>query len=64
MNDLIKKGIGQKALERVLRKLGQKKVQSGKYTMVVDPMNSSRLLSPMMSALNGLGFDNRKTLSY
>ena len=51
MNDLIKKGIGQKALERVLRKLGQKKVQSGKYTMVVDPMNSIRLLSPMMSAL-------------
>ncbi|MCF2707885.1 TldD/PmbA family protein [Bacteroides pyogenes] len=53
IDDLIKKGIGQKALERVLRKLGQKKVQSGKYTMVVDPMNTGRLLGPLMSALNG-----------
>ena len=61
MNDLIKKGIGQKALERVLRKLGQKKVQSGKYTMVVDPMNSSRLLSPMMSALNGSALQQKNS---
>lgn len=53
IDDLIKKGIGQKAWERVLRKLGQKKVQSGKYTMVVDPMNTGRLLGPLMSALNG-----------
>ena len=61
MNDLIKKGIGQKALERVLRKLGQKKVQSGKYTMVVDPMNSSRLLSPVMSALNGSALQQKNS---
>ena len=38
---LVKSGVGTKALERVLRKLGQKKVASGKYTMVVDPMNAS-----------------------
>lgn len=61
IDDLIKKGIGQKALERVLRKLGQKKVQSGKYTMVVDPMNSSRLLSPMMSALNGSALQQKNS---
>lgn len=53
IDDLIKKGIGQKALERVLRKLGQKKVESGKYRMVVDPMNTGRLLGPLMSALHG-----------
>ena len=50
-----------KALERVLRKLGQKKVQSGKYTMVVDPMNSSRLLSPMISALNGSALQQKNS---
>lgn len=50
---LIKKGIGTKALERVLRKLGQKKVASGKYQMVIDNMNSSRLLSPVIEALSG-----------
>ncbi len=50
---LIKEGIGQKALERVLRKLGQQKIASGKYTMVLDPTVSSRVLSPMISALYG-----------
>lgn len=52
--DVLKKeGIGTKALERVLRKLGQKKVASGKYKMVVDNMNSARLLSPIIDALYG-----------
>ena len=50
---LIKEGLGTKALERVMRKLGQKKVASGKYQMVVDNMNSSRLLSPVIDALYG-----------
>lgn len=53
LNDLIKEGIGKKALERTLQKIGQKKIKSGKYTMVVDPMNSSRLVYPMISALYG-----------
>lgn len=52
-NDLVKKDIGTKALERALRKLGQKKVASGKYTMVVDPLNTGRLLDPLMNALYG-----------
>jgi len=51
--DLIKKDIGKIALERTLRKLGQEKVQSGNYMMVVDNLNSGRLLSPILSALNG-----------
>ena len=39
MNDLIKKGIGQKALERVLRKLGQKneKIASDRLTLTDEP---------------------------
>jgi PmbA protein len=58
---LIKEGIGKKALERVFRKLGQRKVHSGKYTMVVDPMNSSRLLSPIMSALSGSALQQKNS---
>lgn len=58
---LIKNDIGAKALERVLRKLGQKKAASGKYTMVVDPMNSSRLLSPIMSALYGSALQQKNS---
>lgn len=50
---LIKQGIGSKALERVLRKVGQKKAKSGKYTMVVDPLNAGQLVSPLTDALYG-----------
>lgn len=60
-DQLQKKGIGAKALERVLRKLGQKKVASGKYTMVVDPMNSAQLLGPMLSALYGASLQQRNS---
>jgi len=52
-NNLQKTGIGKKALERALRKLGQEKIKSGKYTMVVDNLNVGNLLSPIISALNG-----------
>ncbi len=54
-------GIGSKALERVLRKLGQHKVKSGKYTMVVDPMNSGRLLGPVLSALYGSALQQKNS---
>lgn len=58
---LPKTGIGTKALERVLRKLGQKKVKSGPYTMVVDPMNTGRLLSPMVNALYGTALQQKNS---
>lgn len=60
--DVLKKeGIGTKALERVLRKLGQKKVASGKYKMVVDNMNSGRLLSPIIDALYGSSIQQKNS---
>lgn len=52
-NNLIKQGIGKEALGRALSKIGQQKVDSGKYTLLVDNMNSGRLLSPILSAING-----------
>lgn len=58
---LTKLGVGTKAMERVLRKLGQKKVKSGSYTMVVDPMNTSRLLSPMVNALYGSALQQKNS---
>lgn len=58
---LIKEGIGTKALERVLRKLGQKKIASGKYQMVVDNMNSARLLSPVIGALYGSAIQQKNS---
>lgn len=58
---LTKEGIGQKAFERVLSKLGQKKIASGKYQMVVDNMNSSRLLSPVINALYGSSIQQKNS---
>ncbi|WP_291528724.1 TldD/PmbA family protein [Bacteroides sp. UBA939] len=58
---LVKTNVGSKALERVLRKLGQKKVKSGKYTMVIDPMNSGRMLSPVLSALSGSSLQQKNS---
>ncbi len=60
-DDLIKKDIGQKGLERVLRKVGQKKVKSGKYTMVVDRLVAGRLLGPMLDALSGSALQQKNS---
>jgi PmbA protein len=50
---LQKTDIGRKALERALRKLGQAKIKSGIYPMLVDNMNVANLLSPVIRALSG-----------
>lgn len=60
-DDLVKKDIGKTALERVLRKVGQKKVKSGKYTMVVDRVVSSRLLTPLIDALYGWALQQKNS---
>jgi PmbA protein len=52
-DQLVKKGIGQMALDRTLQKLGQQKVASGTYSLLVDNLNAGRLLGPVLSALNG-----------
>ena len=60
-NDLIKTGIGKTALERTIRKLGQKKVASAKMPMVVDFMNASRLLSPIFGAIDGSSIQQKNS---
>ncbi|WP_106831260.1 TldD/PmbA family protein [Parabacteroides pacaensis] len=60
-DDLKKEGIGEKALERTLRKLGQKKIASGKYTMVVDPLNSAQISSPLLEALYGSSLQQKNS---
>ncbi|MBK9389039.1 MAG: TldD/PmbA family protein [Bacteroidetes bacterium] len=52
-NDLVKSGIGKKALERTIRKLDPRKITSGKYQMIVDNMAVGNLLGPFISALYG-----------
>ena len=51
--NLQKKNIGKTAYERTLRKLGQEKIESGVYKMVLDNLSSPRLFWPLISALTG-----------
>ncbi|HUX95021.1 MAG TPA: TldD/PmbA family protein [Bacteroidales bacterium] len=51
--DLVKTGIGKKALERTLKKLNPKKITSGKYQMIVDNMAAGNILGPFIAALYG-----------
>ena len=60
-NDLIKDGIGKNALERALRKLGQKKVASAKMPMIVDYMNAGQILSPVLGAINGSSIQQKNS---
>lgn len=58
---LPKERIGKKALERVLRKIGQQKIKSEKYTMVVDNLNSGQVMRPLISALYGSALQQKNS---
>ncbi len=53
LSDLPAQGIGQVALQRALRKIGQRSVPAGRYTMVVEGPVAGDLLQPVLSALGG-----------
>jgi PmbA protein len=59
--DLQKQGIGKKALERALRKIGQKKTQSGKYQMLVENTAIRTIISPLISAINGAAVQQKNS---
>jgi PmbA protein len=60
-SELVRKGIGTKALERTLRKLGQRRTASARMPMLVDFLNARRLLGPMISALYGQAIQQRNS---
>ena len=50
---------GIKALERAVSQIGPKKRRSGRYRMVVDATVSSRLISPVITALNATSIQQK-----
>lgn len=52
-DDLKKQGIGSKALEKALSKIGQKKIGSAQMPMLLDFRVSETVLDPVVSALYG-----------
>ncbi|MDR0333075.1 MAG: TldD/PmbA family protein [Dysgonamonadaceae bacterium] len=61
LNNLVTKNIGKKALERTLRQIGAQQVPSGQYTMVMDNLNSSRMLNPLISVMSGAALQQRNS---
>ena len=51
LDKLKKTDIGKKALERTLRKIGPKKINSGKYTMIIENRVVNNLIGPFYNAL-------------
>ena len=47
------KDCGKTALKRALAQIGAKPVKSGRYTMVLDSEVASKVVSPLLNALNG-----------
>lgn len=58
---LQKEGIGKRAYERTLQKLGQEKIDSGVYPMLLDNTISSQLLSPLISAISGSSIQQKSS---
>ncbi|MCL2650747.1 MAG: TldD/PmbA family protein [Candidatus Azobacteroides sp.] len=60
-NQLQKKSICKTAYERTLRKLGQEKIVSGIYPMLVDNTQITQLLSPLIAALYGSAIQQKNS---
>lgn len=59
--DFIVKGCGETALRRAADKLNPQEIKGGKFNMIVENSCSSRLVSPIFSALNGSNIQQRNS---
>ena len=51
--DMPHQGIAEKALKRTLRKIGQRPVNSGRYTMILESPVAGNMLGPVLGAMMG-----------
>ncbi|MCA1757370.1 MAG: TldD/PmbA family protein [Bacteroidales bacterium] len=60
-NRLQRKGIGEKALDRAIRKIGQRKIASGRMSMIVENRIAGRLLGAVITAMNGSSIQQKNS---
>ncbi len=53
--------LGKNAAQRALRKIGQKKLQSGRYDMIVENRAASRLLSALQGPMSGRALQQKSS---
>ncbi len=51
--DVPKLGVGVRAAERAMKKIGARKIDEGEYVMIVENVVARKLLSPIVSAMKG-----------
>ena len=61
LKELAYKEIGQIALRRAVSSLGAGSIKGGKYRMVVDSNVASKLLTPLLNALNGFSLQQNNS---
>lgn len=59
MDGINLKGCAEKALERAVRHIGPKKRRSGHYRMVVDTSVATKLIAPILTALNAASIQQK-----
>jgi len=60
-NQLKKKEIGATALSRAIKHIGQKKIKSGNFSMIVENRSVGRIFSPLMEALDGYNIQQKSS---
>ncbi len=60
-DQLKKNEIGNKALDRALKRIGQEKIKSGKHSMIIENRAVGRIFSPLLSALEGYNIQQKNS---
>ena len=58
---LTKTGLLQKAYDKALQKIDQKKILSGVYNMITDNKSSGKFIQPILSAISGGSIDQKRS---
>ncbi len=61
LEKLTTSGIGETALKRALSKIGQRKIESARMPMIVENISASRMISPLIAALNGSAIQQKNS---
>jgi len=59
--ELIRDGLGKKALKRAVDRLGQEKIESGKMPMIVENKLAGRAIQPLIAVLNGSSIQQKRS---
>lgn len=60
-DQLTKKEIGNKALDRALKRIGSEKIKSGKHSMIIENRAVGRIFYPLLSALDGYNIQQKNS---